>query len=293
MTDELPVEFGRFVDFVARNERKAPNTVRAYTTHLRHYVAWCDTNGVDPLRAQPQDVAAWQRDASETLVDAALVCYSSTVRRCYRWCHSRVSGRLLDDDPAAELHVGSVPLGEPHPIPDADLDIALQTAVDDHELLTWLLIEAGTGCRHCQVASLTKHRVHYQPDGRAVLRVRGKGKEQRLLAGRDIAEALRRYTTKPGPLWFNAEGRPVSAGNIAYRINTHLSRLGISERGHSLRHWYAHRASQITGGDMRTVQDLLGHSDLKYTALYVPPSGAGRIAVADQLAAELAARSAS
>lgn len=287
---ELPGEFERFLDHVMRNERKSANTVRAYRSHLRHYVGWCLSNGVDARQPTPREVGDWQASMHGEFSLSAVVCYSSTIRRCYRWCHSRASGRLFDDDPADELHVGSVPLGRSRPIADDDLAMALATTGGDHELYVWLLIEAGTGCRSCQVASLTKHRVHFQQDGRAVLSVRGKGKELDVLAGADIASELRRYTTKPGPLWFNGAGRPINAANVARRINAHLARLGLDDRGHSLRHWFGQHSYALLQ-DMRTVQDLLGHTDPKYTSIYVPVSTPGRKAVADTLSARLVRRS--
>lgn len=283
----LPREFELFLDHVARNERKAANTVRCYRTHLLRYCQWCEHHGVNPKSPTPQDVAAWQAEMYGTYSPAAIVCYSSTIRRAYRWCHSRASGRLLPDDPADELHVGSVPLGRSRPIADDDLDMALTTARPDHELYVWMLIEAGTGCRSCQVASLTKHRVHFQDDGRAILSVSGKGKDQDVLAGADIAAELRRYVSgSPGPLWFNAWGHPVTAGNVCRRINQHLKGLGLQDRAHSLRHWYGEHAYALTH-DLRTVQELLGHSDPKHTSIYVPVSEPGRAAVADTLSSRL------
>lgn len=294
MPDDLPVEFEAFLDHVQRNERKAPNTVRAYRTHLTRYATWCAEQNLDPREVEPRDLANWQASLHGQYVPAAIVVYSSTVRRAYRWCHSRSSGRLLAENPADELYVGSVPLGKPRPIDDDDLDMALLTARPDHVLYTWMLIEAGTGARSCQVASLTTHRVHYQPDGRALLHTRGKGQDRDLLAGQDIAAELRRYTASrgSGPLWFNGAGRPVNAANVCSRINRHLAGQGLSDRAHSLRHWFGKHAYELTH-DMRLVQDLLGHSDPKYTALYVPPSATGSAAVADGLSQRLTGRTAS
>lgn len=282
----FPEAFEAFLDWVRRNERRPVNTVRAYRTHLRNYVEWCKAHEVDPLDCTPQDVAAWQADLHGRYSASTIVCYSSTIRRTYRWCHSRASGRLLDDDPADELRVGSVPLGRARPIADDDLYMALATAQHDHELYTWMLIEAGTGCRSCQVASLTKHRVHYLDDGRAILSVYGKGSEQDKVAGRDIAEQLRRYTTNPGALWFNAAGRPINANNVSKRINRHLHELGLTDTAHSLRHWFGSHAYELTK-DLRTVQELLGHRDPKHTTIYVPVSDVGRVAVADALSSRL------
>lgn len=283
----FPEAFEAFLDWVRRNERRPPNTVRAYRSHLRQYVEWCKGHGVDPLDCTPKDVTDWQADLVGRYSAGTIVCYSSTIRRTYRWCHSRASGRLLDDDPAEELRVGSVPMGRSRPIADDDLDMALTTARADHELYVWMLIEAGTGCRSCQVASLTKHRVHFQDDGRAILSVSGKGKEQDVLAGADIAAELRRYVSaSPGPLWFNGWGHPVTAGNVCRRINEHLKGLGLQDRAHSLRHWYGEHAYALTH-DLRTVQELLGHSDPKHTSIYVPVSEPGRAAVADTLSSRL------
>jgi integrase len=286
MDAPLPPDFDRFLIHLRRNERRAPKTIAVRTSALRHLALWCRTNDINPLGVTERDLLDWQASLSYT--DATMHSYTAAVRRLYRYLASRAGGRVLTENPAEELPSVRVITPQIDAIEDAELELALRAAEHDPELYTWLLLEAGTGIRPCQIASLTRQRVRYQPNGRAELTVTGKGRTMTVVAGPDIAAELRRWTRDiPGALWINGAGRPVTPGNITKRINRHLKDLGIEATSHSLRRWFGKQAHLLTGNDVRTVMELLGHSSPTTTMRYIPVSQQGRVDVADTLSERL------
>ena len=143
-------------------------------------------------------------------------------------------------------------------------------AARDVALLTLLY---GAGLRISEALSLKRGDV---PLG-ASLSVIGKGKKQRtvplLPAVREAGDA---YTaqipfegTRESPLFLSRTGRPMSPREAQALMQNLRSRLGLSERAtpHALRHSFATHLL-ANGGELRAVQELLGHASLSTTQTY-------------------------
>jgi integrase/recombinase XerC len=112
-----------------------------------------------------------------------------------------------------------------------------------------------------------------------VVRVRGKGKKERLVPIGDPAlRAIRSYwsllSQPPGgqsPVFFasSKEFRPVSARDVQLRLKKYLAIAGLDPNltPHKLRHSYATHMLDA-GADLRSVQELLGHAHLATTQVY-------------------------
>lgn len=285
----LPNHFERWLTYLARNERRAPNTIAARRAALNSLVRHLHSAGVDPLHPTEDHLLAWQ--AGLDLADGTVDNYTTSVRLVYKFLSSKRGGRILGENPAEELPSIRVDRIARDAIEDDELDLALAAAEHDPRLRLWMLLEAGTGIRPCQIASLTAQRVRYLSNGRAALTVTGKGKSKVVVAGSDLVGDLRQFTRRTrGALWHNADGRPCTGRNIYVAVNRHLADLGLERTSHSLRRWFAAHVYQLTGKDIRAVQELLGHASLIPTMLYVPADEQGRGDIAEQVSARLTRR---
>jgi len=112
-----------------------------------------------------------------------------------------------------------------------------------------------------------------------VVRVRGKGKKERLLPIGDHAlTAIRAYwqllpipPLGDAPVFLSnpKKGKPLYARDLQLRLKKHLATAGLDPAltPHKLRHSYATHMLDA-GADLRTVQELLGHAHLATTQVY-------------------------
>ena len=131
----------------------------------------------------------------------------------------------------------------------------------------------GAGLRIAEALSL-RQRDAPLPD---VLRVTGKGAKQRevpvLPAARAAVEryrALCPFCTMPDePLFLGARGGPLNATVLQKAMRTARQALGLpaSATPHALRHSFATHLLEA-GGDLRAIQQLLGHASLSTTQVY-------------------------
>ncbi len=115
--------------------------------------------------------------------------------------------------------------------------------------------------------------------GEQMVRVRGKGKKERLVPiGAPALEAIKSYwsllDSPPagnGPVFLAETGKssPLSARMLQTRMKSHLAAAGLDPKltPHKLRHSYATHLLDA-GADLRSVQELLGHAHLATTQVY-------------------------
>jgi len=117
------------------------------------------------------------------------------------------------------------------------------------------------------------------------VRVVGKGNKTRIVPmGRHAIEALRKWlidraawvregaapsARRPEPLFIGRSGRPLSVRAVQLRVETWARRQGLSMHvhPHMFRHSFASHLLE-SGGDLRGVQELLGHADISTTQIY-------------------------
>lgn len=133
----------------------------------------------------------------------------------------------------------------------------------------------GSGLRISEALALKRREAPV--GGRDQVTVLGKGRKTRAVPViRKVQEAVENYielcpfTLPPdGPLFVGARGGPLSPRIIQLAVERMRGALGLPDTAtpHALRHSFAtHLLSR--GGDLRTIQELLGHASLSTTQLY-------------------------
>jgi integrase/recombinase XerC len=164
---------------------------------------------------------------------------------------------ILDVDQAARL---------------LDIDAGDPLALRDHALMELIY---SSGLRLSEAVGLDLGDVD---PASAVVEVTGKGRKTRLVpVGRMALAALRRWIEAsaalraPGEtaLFVSRRGRRISPRSVQIRIDAWARRQGLDVKvhPHMLRHAFASHLLE-SSGDLRAVQELLGHADLSTTQIY-------------------------
>jgi integrase/recombinase XerC len=126
----------------------------------------------------------------------------------------------------------------------------------------------------------------------ALLRIRGKGRRERLAPIGSYAQRALRHWLKvrrlsprqpsgpTAPVFVNKFGNRLTTRSVARMLEKHLLAAGLDRRTspHSLRHSFATHLLNH-GADIRSVQELLGHKSLGTTQIYTHVSTAGLRAI--------------
>ncbi len=276
----------RLFDSHLRDERRlSPHTCNAYRRDLDDFAAFLagHLETTTTLRAvadlQARDFRAWLAARRKSgLAPRSLARALSSVRRFFSWAEQRFG---LKNSQLSLIESPKIGHKTPRPVSqEAARDLIEQAGETKHKtpwiaardaaLLTLLY---GAGLRISEALSLTMKDAPL-PD---VIRIIGKGNKTRLVpilpVAREAVSAYLRlcpYAQGPGDaLFLGVRGGPMGARAAQHLMQDLRARLGLppSATPHALRHSFATHLL-AGGGDLRTIQELLGHASLSSTQIY-------------------------
>lgn len=271
MRDHDPVVSAWLRDQRRRN--LSPGTIDKRASAIRRLVDHAQCQILDVERTQ---IEAWL-DARPGLAARTRYCEISHIAAFFRWA---IREDITDRDPTVKMTRPKLRPGLPRPIDTGDLRRALEQA-PTAELAAMLHLAAFAGMRCAEISALTVGDLRERHDPPVAL-VHGKGGRERIVPLHpDVLAALRRHGLPMRGRVFPHR----APWNVSAIVRTHLLDCGIDASAHQLRHWFATETYDRSGGDLRLVQDLLGHASPTTTAIYTRWSRAKAALVVDQLSA--------
>ena len=275
-----------FIVWLEAERRYSPLTVRNYRRDVDDFVAFCGVahDSFDPNSIKREDVEEWmvylgeERKLKVTSVNRTM----ASLRTFWRWmlAHSYVSKDIMKT-----LRQYKTPKRLPTFVPDSRMEDVIaelreDIASDDFErlrdaLIILLIYTAGLRLSELVEANASDISADY-----ATLRVMGKGRKERIqpLLG-SLREVLEKYfiqissqnicTAQKKALILSKKGERISRRTVERIVDRKLKGVGVQGKTspHVLRHTFATRVLN-EGGDLREIQELLGHSSLKATQVY-------------------------
>ncbi len=273
----LDEQIDQYLSHLRVERSLAANTLEAYGRDLADFAGVMIDAGVrDAPEITSGQIAAWVRG----LAKAGLAASSQkrmlvAVRGLFRFLVRR---QVLQEDPAALILLPKEGKRLPAIVSLDEVLALLDAARKSPRNLALVLVLYGAGLRVSEAVGLQVGDVYLDA---GLLRVTGKGDKDRVVPiGEPVIEVLRGYMQddrkkrlKDGPndaLFPGRGGRGQFTRQAAFVVLRRLARAaGVAQdvSPHKLRHAFATHLLQ-GGADLRSVQVMLGHADLRTTEIY-------------------------
>lgn len=283
-TSKTPVQLApkmdEFLTYLKLSEGLSVNTVSAYRVDLKLFQEWLKERNQKSLEHVSQEqiedfLYDLQSQGRKEKSNARLL---STLKRFYQW------GASLDyfaADPTALVKAPKLPKSIPKVITEEQVEKLLYSpdeysplGIRDRAILELMY---ASGLRVSELVELPFEQVNLSA---GLVQVTGKGNKERIVPIGEVAiEWIEKYITEARPslvkkkwvdtLFVSRIGRPMTRQTLWHRIKNLAFDVGIhiNISPHTLRHAFATHLINH-GADLRTVQLLLGHSDLSTTQIY-------------------------
>jgi integrase/recombinase XerC len=282
--DDLRAAIGLWAAWLAGERRASAHTIAAYGRDLAFFLDFLTEHlGELPSLAaisslRPADFRAYlARRAQDHAERTSLARGMSVLRGFVRFVQRR---GLASTSALAALRSPKLPASVPKPLTIEDATGAVDAAGDgaaspwqgkrDVAILTLLY---GCGLRLSEALGLRRGEAPLSE----MLVITGKGRKQRQLpvlpvvraAVAEYLAACPYVLTKDGPLFVGARGGPLNPRLVQRQMQSLRGHLGLPETAtpHALRHSFATHLLGA-GGDLRAIQELLGHTSLSTTQRY-------------------------
>ena len=267
----------QFIDYYWLSTGASKNTLAAYRSDLKIFNKWLA--GKSFISVKSKHIQEYFSDRQKNNIG------SSTQARILTCLHSfyeyLLANQLIKKDPTEQLSQPKLEKKLPVFLNIQEVEKLLEAPSSsslfgqrDRAMLELLY---SCGLRVSELINLSYHNINLKEE---FIRIHGKGNKERVLPMGEMAiDYLMKYETNARPMllkngqsdsyFLSNRGSAMSRQNFFYIIKAYANQVGIDKplSPHSLRHAFATHLVQ-KGADLRSVQLMLGHSDISSTQLY-------------------------
>lgn len=287
--DDINPALARWFDHLAEECRMSSNTLSAYARDVGFFFDFLQDHLGAPATIvhlqslKPADfrafLAARKKNGASSRTIARLL---SSLRSLFGFLER---AGLAKCTALNAIRTPKVPHGLPKPLSVSDAGaLADQLDSEVENTRNWVkardaaifLLLYGSGLRISEALALDAHEAPTL-DGEDTLRITGKGQKTRIVPVLpEVRAALHRYMDlfptplePDGPLFIGVRGGRLNPRIVQLSMQRLRSALALPETAtpHALRHSFATHLLEA-GGDLRTIQELLGHASLSTTQVY-------------------------
>ena len=265
-------------------QNRSKHTLQAYFRDVSDFLNYCENQKLELNNIETTDLRSYLANKVERhqLSSSSLQRMLSSIRQFMKWAEQ---GQYLAFNATDDFQLKRQPRPLPGMIdietinqildqPEPESEVQKQLWIRDKAILELLY---SSGLRLAEVQGLTIRDVDFN---RQLLRITGKGNKTRVVpfgekAKNAVIQWLQLYPSWHGDfvpeanIFITQKGNPLGARQIENRVKFQAQRAGVNVdlHPHLLRHCFAsHMLSN--SGDLRAVQEMLGHSNLTTTQIY-------------------------
>lgn len=272
-----------FLNYIRLERNFSEHTKASYQNDLRRYLLFMQEKLPSLNAATTEDVREFVFSLNELGLESSSVSRNiSSIRSLHKFLASE---RTLDRNVADDLTLPKPGRYLPTVLSLAETDLLLAMPMSEkndtpkYQLRDKAILELmyATGTRVSEVVDLRQQNLYFDA---GFIRVFGKGAKERLVpVGRAAVEWVEKYRielrirlmnkSSEDYLFLNARGKKLTRMSIYNIVKENALRAGIEKpiSPHTLRHTFATHLLE-GGADLRSVQEMLGHSSIKATQIY-------------------------
>lgn len=268
-----------FINYCEYEKGLSANTLKSYNYEINLYQTYLEDklSIIDIEKVSKEDIESYLKYCYLKNEDSKTISHKITT--IYNFHNYLLREKVIKDNQAEFIERPKLAKHLPYTLTvkeiDKLLDIALVT-VFDYRDKAMLELMYGTGLRVSELVSLTVYDVDFY---NAFLRIKGKGSKERIVPINNASlKYLKLYLDRrclllkkktSDELFLNARGEGISRQGFFKNLKKILAKKGMPTNisPHSLRHSFATHLIE-NGADLRSVQTMLGHSDITTTKIY-------------------------
>ena len=272
-----------FIEYISLEKKYSPHTIKAYEDDIKNFQSFCinNYNDDDLIDINYAQIRSWivflvDKDISNRSVNRKI----SSLKSFYKFL---LKSKQINEDPLVKHK--SLKVGKRVQVPFSQKEMKeviekLSIETDFKSLRDRLIVELfySTGMRRSELINLTLSDVDLEQQTVKVLGKRNKERYIPLL--KTVQHTFKIYLVERkkfsidiGNLFITEKGKKIY-GTLVYRIiNSYFSGVSskVKKSPHVIRHSFAtHLLNE--GADLNSVKELLGHSSLASTQVYVNSS---------------------
>lgn len=276
--EQFNAQVERFLDAVWLESGLGENTLAAYRRDLVLFAKWADARQINPVSPPAPAIMDYLAHRSGQYSARSAARSLSSLKRFYRYL---IREKIIEEDPCAGGVAPALPKSLPKTISEGEIaklieapDCKTPIGLRDRAMIETLY---STGMRVSELVGLRVNQVDLVV---GVCKVTGKGNKQRLVPLGEHATAwMRTYLEEArdqllkqhisNDLFPGNRGRAMTRQGFWQKLNKYAVLCGIKPAvsPHTLRHAFATHLLNH-GADLRSVQMMLGHSNLSTTQIY-------------------------
>ncbi len=269
-----------FLNYLSAERGLSRNTIISYREDLRNYIDFLNRHSISTLsKTTKNDIVDFMLHQKDKGLEANSVARRlAAIRMFYRFL---VRERILKTDPSILIDSPKLWKKVPETLSLNEIEALLnqpnirdKQGIRDRAILETLY---ATGMRVSEVVNLKKDNVNFDV---GFLRCIGKGNKERIIPlGKKAMHSITKYLRESRPVFLKKKeseflflsrfGKKISRQSLWKIIKRYAREARIKKpiRPHILRHSFATHLLE-RGADLRSVQEMLGHSNISTTQIY-------------------------
>ncbi len=266
----------KFLNYCLTEKALSLNTVKSYENDLKAFLKYLDAKKIILDQCEQKHILEYLIDLKEKGYSSASTArILSSLKQFFRFL---IYDNQIEHDPVEGFKTPKIWLRLPKAITLEEVKKLLQVMTENKYFLrdiSMLELMYACGLRVSELVKLTLHDINFEA---GFIRVRGKGNKERIVpVAQRTLQKVKEYLVTLRPklmkkrasdfLFLNNRGQAMTRQRFWQNLKVMAKIAGIKVTPHMLRHSFATHLLE-GGADLRSLQQMLGHSDISTTQIY-------------------------